>query len=116
MRLGKRTEIIDHPIKCRPLRFSVRSFQVKRELLKASMALRETDDEMLSTCNTIMYFMPDLTKCLRAEAFKHREDIRYQMNELHESNLKISRGQIVKIPEKVETSACSWTTCEWYMM
>ena len=80
------------------------------------MALRETDDEMFRTCNTIMYFTPDLTKCQRAEAFKLREEIRYQINELRESNLKISRGQIINIPEKVETSACSWTTCGWYMM
>ena len=48
VRPGKRTEIMNQFFKCRPLRFSVKSFQVKRELLKASMSLRETHDEMFS--------------------------------------------------------------------
>ena len=95
MGLGKRTETLNQPIKCRPLRFSVRSFQVKRELLKASMSLREEDDEIFSN----IYFTPDLTKCQGDEAFKLREERRYRINVLHESNLKISRGQIVKVPE-----------------
>ena len=88
MRLGKRSEIMNQSIKCRPLRFSLRSFQVKRELLKASMALRETYDEMFSN----IYFTPDLTKCQRAEAFKLPEERRCRTNELYESNLKISRA------------------------
>ena len=100
VRLGKRTETLNQPIKCRLLRFSVRSFQVKRELLKASMSLREEDDEIFRN----IYFTPDLTKCQRAEAFKLREERRYRINELHESNLKISRGQIVKVLEKDMTS------------
>ena len=36
--------------------------------------------------------------------FKLSEERRYRINELHESNLKISRGQIVKVPEKVQSS------------
>ena len=88
MRLGKRSEIMNQSIKCRPLRFSLRSFQVKRELLKASMALRETYDEIFSN----IYFTLDLTKCQRAEAFKLREERRCRTNELYESNLKISRA------------------------
>ena len=39
VRLGKRSESMNQSYKCRPLRFSVRSFQVKRVLLKASMSL-----------------------------------------------------------------------------
>ena len=89
VRLGKRTEIINQFIKCRPLRFSVRSFQVKRELLKASMSLRERHDEMFSK---MIYFTPDLTECQRADAFKLREERRYQTNLLYGSNLKISRA------------------------
>ena len=88
MQLGKRSESMNQSYKCRPLRFSVRSFQVKRELLKASMSLRETNDEMFSN----IYFTPDLTKCQRAEAFKLREERRYRTNELYESNLKISHA------------------------
>ena len=57
VRLGKRIESMNQSYKCRPLSFSVRSFQVKRELLKASMSLRETNDEMFSN----IYFTPDLT-------------------------------------------------------
>ena len=49
--------IMNQSYKCRPLRFSVRSFQVQRELLEASMSLRETNDEMFSNIN----FTPDLT-------------------------------------------------------
>ena len=60
VRLGKHTEIMNQFIKCRPLRFSVQSFQVKRELLKASTPLRETHDEMFSN----IYFTPDLSECL----------------------------------------------------
>ena len=100
VRLGKRRESMNQFYKCRPLRFSVRSFQVKRELLKASMSLRETNDEMFSN----IYFIRDLTKCQRAEAFKRREERRYRTNELYESNLKISRGRIIKVPEKVVSS------------
>ena len=104
VRLGKRSESMNQSYKCRPLRFLVRSFQVKRELLKASMSLRETSDEMFSN----IYFTPDLTKCQRAEAFKLREERRYRTNELYESNLKISRGRIIKVPEKVVSSnACA---------
>ena len=88
MRLGKRSEIMNQSYQCRLLRFSVCSFQVKRELLKASMSLRETNDEMFSN----IYFTPDLTKCQRAEAFKLRKERRYRTNELYESNLKISRA------------------------
>ena len=65
VRLGKRTETRDQSTKCRPLRFSVPSFQIKRELLKASMALRESDDEIFNN----IYFTPHLTKSHRAEAF-----------------------------------------------
>ena len=62
---------------------------------------------------TNIYFRPGLTILQRAEAFKlyeeryYRlsEERRYRINELHESNLKmISRGQIVKVPEKIESS------------
>ena len=88
MRLGKCSESMNQSYKCRPLRFSVQSFQVKREILKASMSLRETNDEMFSN----IYFTPDLTKCQRAEAFKLREERCYRINELYESNLKISRA------------------------
>ena len=73
---------------------------MKRELPKASMSLREEDDEIFSN----IYFTSDLTKCQRAEAFKLREERRYRINELPESNLKISRGRIVKVPEKDMTS------------
>ena len=48
VRLGKRSEENDK-IKCRPFRFSVRSFQVKTELLKASMLLRVERDEIFSS-------------------------------------------------------------------
>ena len=100
VRSGKRSESMNQSYKCRPLRFSVRSFQVKRELLKASMSLRETNDEMFSN----IYFTPDLTKCQRAEAFKLREERHCRTNELYESNLKISRGRIIKVPVKVVSS------------
>ena len=100
VQLGKSSESMNQSYKCRSLRFSVRSFQVKRELLKASMSLRETNDEIFSN----IYFTPDLTKCQRAEAFKLREERRYRTNELYESNLKISRGRIIKVPEKVVSS------------
>ena len=40
-----------------------------------------------------------------SEAFKDREERCYRINELHEINLKISRDQIVKVPDKVENSA-----------
>ena len=96
VRLGKRSESMNQSYKCRPLRFSVRSFQVKRELLKASMSLRETNDEMFSN----IYFTPDLTKCQRAEAFKLREEGCYRTNKLYETNLKISQGRMIKVPEK----------------
>ena len=65
------------------------------------MSLRETYDEMFSN----IYFTPDLTKCQRAEAFKLREERRYQTNSLYESNLKIGWGRIIKVPEKVVSSA-----------
>ena len=100
VQLGKRSESMNQSLKCRPLRFSERSFQVKRELLKASMSIRETNDEMFSN----LYFTSDLTKCKRAEAFKLREERRYRTNDLYESNLKISRGCIIKVPEKVVSS------------
>ena len=48
VRLGKHSESMNQSFKCRSLRFLVRSFQVKRELLKASMSIRETNDEMFS--------------------------------------------------------------------
>ena len=64
------------------------------------MALRESDDEIFNN----IYFTPDLAKSQRVEAFKLREERRYRMNELHETNLEISRGQIVKVPKKVESS------------
>ena len=117
VRLGKRSEIMNQSYKCRLLRFSVRSFQVKRELFKASMSLRETNAEMLSN----IYFTPDFTKCQRAESFKLREERRYCTNELYESKLKISQGCIIK--KNWESCAfnrwCpewSWATCGWYKM
>ena len=73
---------------------------MKRELLKASMSLREEDNEIFSN----IYFTLDPTKCQRVEAFKLREERRYRINELHELNLKISHGHIVKVPEKDMTS------------
>ena len=77
MRLVKRREIMNQSYKCRPLRFSVRSFQDKRELLKASMSLRETNDEMFSN----IYFTPDLTKCQRAKLLNFvKSDVTEQMN------------------------------------
>ena len=38
------------------------------------------------------------------KAFKLREEGRYRTNELYESNLKISWGRIIKVPEKVVSS------------
>ena len=51
-----------------------------------------------------LYFTPDLTKCQRDEAFKLPEEQRYRTNELYETNLKISQGCIIKVPEKVVSS------------
>ena len=64
------------------------------------MPLRETNDEMFSN----IYFMPDLTKYQRIKAFKLPEERRYRTHELYESNLKISRSLIIKVPEKVVSS------------
>ena len=114
VRLGKRSESMNQSFKCRSLRFLARSFQVKRELLKSVCHLERL---MMKYLALNKYFTPDLTKCQRAEAFKLREERSYRTNELYKSNLKISLGCIVKIPEKVVSlEKCSWATCGWYIM
>ena len=74
--LEKRSESMDQSYKCRPLRFSVRSFQVKRELFKASMSLRE-NDEMFSN----IYFTPDLLNARELKLLNFvKSDVTKQMN------------------------------------
>ena len=64
---------INGTLQCRPLRFSVRTYEVKRQLLKllkAGMVLRNSEDELF--CN--IYLTPDLTERQREEAFKLRQE------------------------------------------
>ena len=82
-------------LKCRPLRFTVSNLEMKRQLLKASMALIKSEDDLFSNID----LTPDLTQKQREEAFKLREQKRYRMNELNESGLTIRRGRIVKISD-----------------
>ena len=70
-------------IKSSLLRFTVHSFEMKRNMLKASMNLRKCENDISNN----IYFMPDLTKRQREEAFRLREQRRYRMNTLNETNL-----------------------------
>lgn len=100
IRVGRR-QIVNGAIKNkRPLRFTVKDFSAKRNILKANTYLRESKDEIFS----VIYFTPDLTKKQREEAFELRQMKRYRTNVLHEKNLKISRGKIVQVsdPENPE--------------
>ena len=79
------------------------NLEMKRQLLKASMALRKSEDDLFSN----IYLTPDLTQKQREEAFKLREQKRYRMNELNESGLIIRRGKIVKISDNKGSTVAS---------
>lgn len=83
------THLSNGTLKCSPLRFTVSNLEMERQLLKASMALRKSEDDLFSN----IYLTPDLTQKQREEAFKLREQKRYRLNELNESGLIIRRGE-----------------------
>ena len=82
-----------------PLRFTVNNFEMKGKLLKASMNLRKSENDIFNN----IYFTPDLTKRQREEAFQLREQRRYRMKTLNETNLKIIRGKIVQVQDETES-------------
>ena len=96
VKVGRRELVNGEVKKVRPMRITVKDFSAKRNILKANTCLRESKDEIFSK----IYFTPDLTKNQREEAYKLRQLKRYRTNVLHEKNLKISRGQIVQVPDK----------------
>ena len=101
VRVGRREIISGEITKKRPLRFTVKTFESKRSIMKANTYLRQSKDEIFRN----IYFTPDLTKKQREEAFKLRENKRYRTNILHEKNLKISRGKIVQVQDRAEGHA-----------
>ena len=99
VRLG-RSDSKNGAIKCRPLRFTVNSFEHKRQILKASSLLRNSPtDDVFSN----VYFTPDLTKNQRKVAYKLRVE-RRSREENGEDNLKISRGKIVVVKKNKDVN------------
>ena len=93
VRVGRREILNGEITKKRPLRFTVKTFESKRSIMRANTFLRQSKDEIFGN----IYFTPDLTKKQREEAFRLRERKRYRTNVLHEKNLKISRGKIIQV-------------------
>ena len=95
IRLGKRPEEgpdgIETQDKHRPLRFKVKAFESKREILQANSVLKNLNDEVKKK----IFMTPDLTRKQREKSFKLREELRYRKNVMNETNLKISKGRIV---------------------
>ena len=92
IRLGKRPIDSDESqTRHRPLRFKVKTFESKREILQANSVLKDHEDEEKRK----IFNTPDLTQKQREKSFKLREELRYRKNVLSETNLKISRGRIV---------------------
>lgn len=104
VRLGARKDS-NGTLKCRPLRFTVGTLEMKRQLIKAGMALRKSEDDLFSN----IYLTPDLTKKQREESFKLREQKRYRMNELNETGLTIRHGRIVKVSDNKGNSTVAST-------
>ena len=95
--IGRREVINGKIIKVRPLTFSVKKFESKRNILKANSFLCTSKDEIFNK----MYFTLDLTKNQHEEVFKLREQKRYRTDALKEKHLKISRSKIVvSVPEE----------------
>ena len=80
----------DGIIKPRPLRFTVDTFDHKRQILKANSLLRNSDDLIFNN----IYFTLDLTKIQRQKAYDLKVE-RRQKESAGERNLKISRGKLV---------------------
>ena len=95
VRLGKRSTDRDENnanySNLRPLRFKVRTFESKREILQANAVLKNHENEEKKK----IFMTPDLTKKQREKSFKLREEVRYRKNVLNQSNWKISKGRIV---------------------
>ena len=93
--------------KHRPLRFKVRQFESKLEILQANSVLKNHDEEEKKK----IFMTPDLTQKQREQSFRLREELRYRKNVLGHTNLKISKGRIVS---SVHGRDSTWPTEDGY--
>ena len=107
IRLGRRPEGNDTHSKHRPLRFKVRQFESKREILQANSVLKNHNEEEKKK----IFMTPDLTQKQREQSFRLREELRYRKNVLGHTNLKISKGRIVS---SVHGRDSTWPTEDGY--